>query len=49
MAHESLEEKEVSKALNKDFISIKVDKEQFPHIDNYYQSIYRILQSMANG
>jgi len=49
MAHESFEDKEVSEALNKDFISIKVDKEQFPHIDNYYQSIYRMMNQKGGG
>ena len=49
MAHESFEDEEVAKVLNKDFISIKVDREQFPHIDNYYQSIYRIINQKGGG
>jgi len=49
MAHESFEDKSVAKALNKDFISIKVDKEQFPHIDNYYQNVYRTMNKKSGG
>ncbi len=49
MAHESFENENVAKALNKDFISIKVDKEQFPHIDNYYQNVYKTMNKKAGG
>lgn len=49
MAHESFEDKDVAKMLNKDFISIKVDKEQFPHIDNYYQNVYRTMNKKGGG
>ena len=36
MAHECFEDKEVAKVLNDNFISIKVDKEEYPDIDTYY-------------
>ena len=49
MAHESFEDDEVAKILNKDFVSIKVDKEQFPHIDNYYQNVYRTMNEKGGG
>jgi len=49
MAHESFEDKIVAKILNQNFISIKMDKEQFPHIDSYYQSIYRLMNKKAGG
>ena len=49
MAHESFEDKKVATLLNKDFVSIKVDKEQFPHIDNYYQSVYKTMNDKAGG
>jgi uncharacterized protein YyaL (SSP411 family) len=49
MAHESFEDKEVAKVLNKDYISIKVDKEQYPHIDSYYQKIYQIMNKRGGG
>lgn len=39
MEHESFEDKEVADALNKDFISIKVDKEERPDIDSIYMNV----------
>ncbi|SDI56412.1 thioredoxin domain-containing protein [Natribacillus halophilus] len=36
MAHESFEDEEVAALLNKDFISIKVDREERPDIDSIY-------------
>lgn len=39
MAHESFEDKEVAEILNKNFISIKVDKEERPDIDSIYMSV----------
>ncbi|MDH4469278.1 MAG: DUF255 domain-containing protein [Bacteriovoracaceae bacterium] len=37
MAHESFESEEVSEYLNEHFISIKIDREEFPDVDFYYQ------------
>lgn len=39
MAHESFENEYVARLLNKDFISIKVDKEERPDIDSIYMSV----------
>lgn len=39
MAHESFDDAEVAEALNKDFISIKVDKEERPDIDAVYMAV----------
>ncbi|MFU0826274.1 MAG: Thioredox-DsbH domain-containing protein [Lachnoclostridium sp.] len=39
MAHESFEDKEVADYLNRYFVSIKVDKEERPDIDNIYMSV----------
>ncbi len=39
MAHESFEDEQVAKFLNKHFISIKVDKEERPDIDSIYMSV----------
>lgn len=36
MAHESFEDKETAKILNRDFISVKVDREERPDIDAVY-------------
>lgn len=49
MAQESFENKEVAKVLNQDFVSIKVDREQFPHIDSYYQKVYNIMNNRGGG
>lgn len=39
MAHESFEDEEVAEILNRNFISIKVDKEERPDIDNIYMAV----------
>ena len=39
MAHESFEDVETAKILNKNFISIKVDREERPDIDSVYMSV----------
>lgn len=39
MAHESFEDQEVSDILNREFISIKVDREERPDIDAVYMSV----------
>ena len=49
MAKESFSDSEVAKILNRYYISIKVDKEQMPHIDNYYQRAYTIFKKKGGG
>ncbi len=49
MEKESFEDKEVAELLNRYYISIKVDKEQLPHVDNFYQLGYRILNKKSGG
>jgi uncharacterized protein YyaL (SSP411 family) len=44
MAHESFEDSEIADLLNRDFISIKVDREERPDIDSVYMSV---CQQMA--
>lgn len=39
LAHESFEDEEIAKLLNKYFISIKVDKEERPDIDSVYMAV----------
>ena len=36
MAHESFEDEEVAKFLNENFVSIKVDREERPDVDEVY-------------
>jgi uncharacterized protein len=43
MAHESFEDEEVASLLNETFVSIKVDREEMPHIDSIYMQACQIL------
>lgn len=43
MAHESFEDEEVAEILNESFISIKVDREERPDIDNIYMNTCQML------
>lgn len=43
MAHESFEDEEVAEELNRNFISIKVDREERPDIDSIYMSVCMML------
>ena len=49
MEEESFEDKEVAALLNQDFISIKVDREQFPQIDKKYQKLFKLLHGRSGG
>lgn len=42
MSHESFEDDEVAELLNESFVSIKVDKEERPDIDNVYMNICQV-------
>jgi len=39
MAHESFEDNEIAKILNENFVSIKVDREERPDLDDIYQKV----------
>jgi uncharacterized protein YyaL (SSP411 family) len=43
MAHESFEDEEVARLLNQFFVSIKVDREERPDIDQVYMSVCQAL------
>lgn len=45
MAHESFEDPEVAKLMNDTFVSIKVDREERPDIDNLYMTVCQMLNS----
>ena len=49
MAHESFENKKIATLINKDYIAIKVDKEEFSHVDSYYQQLFRKLKHRSGG
>ena len=43
MAHESFEDETTAKFLNEKFVSIKVDREEYPDLDHYYQTICSMM------
>lgn len=43
MAHESFENKEVAAFLNQHFVSVKVDREQHPEVDELYMTAIQIM------
>jgi len=49
MAKESFEDISTARLLNKDYIAIKVDREELPHLDEYYQKLYRLLKKRSGG
>jgi uncharacterized protein len=49
MAHESFEDKETAEIMNKNFINIKVDREERPDIDFIYQSSYQLFNRSGGG
>jgi len=49
MEEESFTDLEVAKLLNDDFISIKVDREQYPQIDKKYQKLYTKVYGKRGG
>ena len=49
MARESFENQEIADILNKDFVSIKIDREEMPDIDKKYQNIYQVMHQRGGG
>ena len=49
MERESFENKKIAAIMNKDYISIKVDREEYPNIDKYYQSIFTMMNGRGGG
>ncbi len=49
MERETFEDEKSAKLLNDDFISIKVDREERPDIDKYYQDVYYLLNKRGGG
>jgi len=43
MAHESFEDEEVARLMNRAFVCIKVDREERPDIDNVYMTVCQII------
>lgn len=49
MEEESFSDENVAKLLNDNFVSIKVDREQYPQIDKKYQHIYKAVHGKRGG
>jgi len=49
MEHESFEDAEVARAMNDHFVSIKVDREERPDLDQVYQRAYSLLTQQNGG
>ncbi|WP_200762340.1 thioredoxin domain-containing protein [Nitrosophilus alvini] len=49
MEKESFENEEIAELLNRYYIAIKVDKEEMPHLDKYYQKVYQLLHERGGG
>lgn len=49
MEEESFEKQEVADVLQKDYIAIKVDREEMPQLDSYYQNVYQVMNGRGGG
>ncbi|MCB1886200.1 MAG: thioredoxin domain-containing protein [Rhodocyclaceae bacterium] len=49
MAHESFDDPETAEAMNRDFVNIKVDREEHPDLDHVFQLAHQMLAGRAGG
>jgi len=49
MEHESFENPRLAQYLNAHFVAIKVDREEMPQIDRYYQNVYQLMHRRGGG
>ena len=49
MAHESFEDEAVATVMNRDYVNIKVDREERPDIDQIYQTAHQMFAQGAGG
>src|SRR5512134_401966 len=49
MAHECFEDAEVAAAMNRDFVNVKVDREERPDLDQIYQTADAMLSERRGG
>jgi uncharacterized protein YyaL (SSP411 family) len=49
MAHESFEDAAAAQAMNRDYINIKVDREERPDLDQIYQTAHQMFAQGAGG
>jgi len=49
MEKESFETEEVAKTLAQGYVAIKIDREEMPQLDSYYQTIYQLMNGRGGG
>ena len=49
MAHESFEDAQVAAVMNRDFVNVKVDREERPDLDQIYQAAHQMLARGGGG
>jgi len=49
MAHESFDDENTAAILNREFVSIKVDREERPDLDKIYQTAHQLLTQRGGG
>jgi len=49
MAHESFEDPKIAEIINRWFVPVKVDREEMPHLDKYFQKVYTLLHHRSGG
>jgi uncharacterized protein len=49
MAHESFEDEATAAVMNREFVNIKVDREERPDLDRIYQLAHRLLSERGGG
>ena len=49
MEKESFENEQIAAHINQHFISIKIDREEMPHVDKYYQDLHYLLNKRGGG
>jgi len=49
MAHESFEDVDIAAQMNRDFVNIKVDREERPDLDQIYQQAHHMLSQRPGG
>ncbi|BDY13769.1 thioredoxin domain-containing protein [Hydrogenimonas cancrithermarum] len=49
MAHESFEDPKIAEIIDRWFVPVKVDREEMPHLDKYFQKVYALLHRRSGG
>jgi len=49
MERESFENEEIAKLLNKYYVPVKVDREERPDLDRYYQTVFSVIHHRSGG